>query len=125
MFEFKGSKLGLIIFNNFTSSFFFDHRPHRVPHNLLIPFLVVVVQNPKKKKNKDDDDDDDDDGLQIVEFHHHFYYPKNFCVVVEKVVDKVVSKPKLPEEKKFLFCFAIIGIVVGVGRSEEDDSSRR
>ena len=87
---------------------------------ILIPFLVVV-QNPKKK-NKDDDDDDDD-GLQIVEFHHHFY-PKNFCVVVEKVVD-VVSKPKLPEEKKFLFCFAIIGIVVGVGRSEEDDSSRR
>ncbi len=87
---------------------------------ILIPFLVVV-QNPKKK-NKDDDDDDDD-GLQIVEFHHHFYHPKNFCVVVEKVVD-VVSKPKLPEEKKFLFCFAIIGIV-GVGRSEEDDSSRR
>ena len=86
---------------------------------ILIPFLVGV-QNPKKK-NKDDDDD----GLQIVEFHHHFYYPKNFCVVVEKVVDKVVSKPKLPEEKKFLFCFAIIGIVVGVGRSEEDDSSRR
>ena len=92
--------------------------------------MIVGVQNPKKKKkkNKDDDDDDDDfDGLQIdLEFHHHFYSPKkNFSVVVEKVVDKVVSKPKLPEEKKFLFCFAIIGIVVGVGRSEEDDSSRR